>query len=334
MYVKPPTMKQINAAKKDWRGISLFAGCGGSSTGHKMAGIDILLANEFVDQARESYEANHPTTKVVPLDIRRIDPKKILQFTGLGVGELDLLDGSPQCFLAGTLITTDRGLVPIEEVTVNDKVLTHKQRMKPVTELLPKIYQGPLYKIKAHGSFVEATDEHPIYARLNKGGKINRNLQAPKWVAAEDMTTDHYVGIPTRYTPRPYVWEGVPRMFYHRGTGTYETFENINTLPVDSPDFWWIVGRWLGDGWIRFVENEEGIGKSRKKPRHSTFICCDSTDNDRELAEITTRLDRIGFKYNVRKHRIGITCESGGKELATFFRQFGKGATNKEIPAA
>lgn len=98
MYVKPPSMKEINAKEKLFRGVSLFAGCGGSSTGHKMAGVNILIANEFVDIARETYEENHPGTKVIGTDIRRIDPKKMLQYMGLKRGELDLLDGSPPCF--------------------------------------------------------------------------------------------------------------------------------------------------------------------------------------------------------------------------------------------
>lgn len=109
MYVKPPSMKEINAKEKLFRGVSLFAGCGGSSTGHKMAGVNILIANEFVDIARETYEENHPGTKVIGTDIRRIDPKKMLQYMGLQRGELDLLDGSPPCKGFSTAGVAEKG---------------------------------------------------------------------------------------------------------------------------------------------------------------------------------------------------------------------------------
>jgi site-specific DNA-cytosine methylase len=56
-------MKQIRKIPKDFTSIGTFSGCGGSSTGFKMAGFDVLLANEFVDIARETYELNHADTE-------------------------------------------------------------------------------------------------------------------------------------------------------------------------------------------------------------------------------------------------------------------------------
>jgi len=77
--------------------VSTFAGCGGSSTGYKMAGAEVLAAVEWDDHAVECYRLNHPTTKVFHGDIAKVDPEAILNATGLDVGELDLLDGSPPC---------------------------------------------------------------------------------------------------------------------------------------------------------------------------------------------------------------------------------------------
>ena len=34
------------------KGISLFSGCGGSGLGYKLAGVDIVYANEFVKRIR------------------------------------------------------------------------------------------------------------------------------------------------------------------------------------------------------------------------------------------------------------------------------------------
>lgn len=48
-----PSMADISALP--WNGfnaISTFSGCGGSSTGYRMAGFKVLWASEFIDAAR------------------------------------------------------------------------------------------------------------------------------------------------------------------------------------------------------------------------------------------------------------------------------------------
>jgi len=92
-----PTMAKINAIKKDYTAASFFAGGGGSSCGYKLAGFDMRLSNEFVPAAQDTYLANHPKTILLPDDVRTITPKRVLSETGLSVGDLDLLDGSPPC---------------------------------------------------------------------------------------------------------------------------------------------------------------------------------------------------------------------------------------------
>lgn len=77
--------------------VSLFAGCGGSSTGYRLAGGNVLAINEFVEEAYESYHANYPQTHIFTNDIRELSGDEILQTLNLKKGELDILDGSPPC---------------------------------------------------------------------------------------------------------------------------------------------------------------------------------------------------------------------------------------------
>lgn len=94
-----PSMEQIRSMP--WNGfnaISTFSGCGGSSTGYRMAGFKILWASEFIDAARESYAANKaPYTILDGRDIRQVQATDILQAINMKPGELDLFDGSPPC---------------------------------------------------------------------------------------------------------------------------------------------------------------------------------------------------------------------------------------------
>lgn len=69
------------------------------------------------------------------------------------------------CFRAGTLIKTKRGEIPIEQVRLGDKVLTHKLRWKKVTHLFKNQYEGDLYGF--NGNKPSATTNHPMLVDLD-----------------------------------------------------------------------------------------------------------------------------------------------------------------------
>jgi DNA (cytosine-5)-methyltransferase 1 len=84
--------------------VSTFAGGGGSSTGYRSAGGNVLAINEFIPEAVRTYFENFPDTFVDHGDIRKITRRNGKQgvldwFDQFGVkeNELDILDGSPPC---------------------------------------------------------------------------------------------------------------------------------------------------------------------------------------------------------------------------------------------
>ena len=101
-----PSMEEVESVESNGLScMSTFSGCGGSSLGYRMAGFNVMWANEFVGEARKTYLKNSPNTIVSGDDVRKLDPLSVLSELGIGVGELDLLDGSPPCCsfsLAGT----------------------------------------------------------------------------------------------------------------------------------------------------------------------------------------------------------------------------------------
>jgi len=98
MY-KSYTLKDVHDASSQnkFNVISTFAGGGGSSTGYRLAGGKILCVNEFVEEAQKTYHENYPDTPILPGDIKELTGKDFLDVAGIGVGELDILDGSPPC---------------------------------------------------------------------------------------------------------------------------------------------------------------------------------------------------------------------------------------------
>lgn len=93
-----------------FRYISTFAGCGGSSLGYKWAGGRGLAAIEFDANAVATYRANFPDTPVIDRDIAKVTAEELMQVAKIGVGQLDILDGSPPCqgfSTAGKRVITD-----------------------------------------------------------------------------------------------------------------------------------------------------------------------------------------------------------------------------------
>lgn len=74
--------------------IDLFAGVGGLSLGFKMAGFDIVLANEFDESIAKSYKYNHPETEVIVEDITKISHKDV--FTNFKE-KIEVVIGGPPC---------------------------------------------------------------------------------------------------------------------------------------------------------------------------------------------------------------------------------------------
>jgi len=94
-----PLMAEI-AALRGTNGlvaISTFSGCGGSCLGLEWAGYDVRWASEFIPAAAEVYRLNHPGVVLDTRDIRQVTGADIRAASGIGDGEIDLLEGSPPC---------------------------------------------------------------------------------------------------------------------------------------------------------------------------------------------------------------------------------------------
>jgi DNA (cytosine-5)-methyltransferase 1 len=81
---------------KEYTVISIFAGCGGSSLGYKLAGLKELLAIDFDKNAVETFRLNFDCP-IWNRDIKGVLVEEILSFIKLKPGDLDILDGSPPC---------------------------------------------------------------------------------------------------------------------------------------------------------------------------------------------------------------------------------------------
>jgi hypothetical protein len=104
------------------------------------------------------------------------------------------------CFPEGTPILTDRGLVDIENIRINDNVLTHSGRLRPVTDTIKHLHSGDFVKIDTYGNYepIICTPNHPLRTYIAE-------TQEYEWVKAEDITKDHYLVMPRVKTSTPVI---------------------------------------------------------------------------------------------------------------------------------
>ena len=82
--------------------------------------------------------------------------------------------GCPFCFVPGTNVLTDKGNIPIENIQINDKVIsfnntTYNTELKNVDQLHKNMYNGDMIVIEIDDNhIIKCTPNHLIYT-LNRG---------------------------------------------------------------------------------------------------------------------------------------------------------------------
>jgi len=69
------------------------------------------------------------------------------------------------CLLPDTYLHSNPGIKKIKDISVGDKVFTHKGRLKKVEQIHTRHYKGPIYDIKPYNfrMGLKTTSEHPFY---------------------------------------------------------------------------------------------------------------------------------------------------------------------------
>jgi hypothetical protein len=79
----------------------------------------------------------------------------------------------PNCHPAGTMVTTTRGEIPIEQINPGDMVLSHDGTVNMVRTKWAQRYSGVMIKIESDDRELVATPEHPI---LTSEGWVSSKL--------------------------------------------------------------------------------------------------------------------------------------------------------------
>lgn len=299
---------------------TLFSGIGAQEAGLKRLGVDFEMVGmcEIDKYAIKSYEGiNGPTHNYG--DISKIDR---LDYT-------DLLVYSSPCFPRGSMVLTDGGYKDIADIQVGDKVLTHLGNWKPVIRTMNNGMKKTVGITTFGSPTIFCTPNHLFYVRqmsrkyptyYDMTGKRKRGcvrvFSEPTWVEAKSLTKSSYVGSKVITEEKDFVWNGVT---YHWSDGRSDRYKCELGAFLQNEDFWWLVGRWVADGWCRY---------DNKNEPNVCILCCAKS----ELEEIEPVLTKLGFSFTKVEERTVFKFQMPSKELATFMAQFGRYAYGKFIP--
>ena len=128
-----PAQMELNLSKdrKHYRFIDVFAGIGGFRFGFEPEGGQCVWSCEINPYSRKTYSHNHNEREedIFP-DVRKAGPSD--------VPDHDILIAGFACFAKDTMVLTEHGYMPIQNIHPGTLVLTHKGRWRPVTNTMSR----------------------------------------------------------------------------------------------------------------------------------------------------------------------------------------------------
>lgn len=273
--------------------------------------FEVVGISEIEKNALKAYEAIHGHCPNYG-DISKINWEEVPDF--------DLFTYSFPCFTKGTLVLTEQGFKNIEDITNNDSVITHTNQFRKVVSPMCKKYKGLLYKINAM-PFDEliCTPEHPFYIRKlskvwdNSKRVYNRVFTKPQWICAKELDKTCYVGVAINQKNELPKWDGV----IDNRWGHNKKVNNLTEL-FENTSFWYLMGRYVGDGW----KKQSNIG-------NGIIICCGGRNEDKLIKSF----EDTGFKPTICNEKTVRKYIISSNELNEFVNRYGYYAHGKKVDA-
>ena len=302
---------------KECRYIELFAGVGGFHVGLDRADKDFfkcVMANQWEPGAKDQFAADiyrkrFPNDLLINDDVNNIKGDDY---------DVDLLMGGFPCLSGNTLVLTSDGYKYITEVKEGDMVLGHDNQYHKVNKFMNQGIKQT-YKIKASGfDTIEATGNHRFLVRekIQRSTRVKgkpvyiKSFSQPEWKSVDDLKDcykDYYMGSAINQNSIIPEWRGLT---INKNQFVSETHCNLD---MTDENLWYIVGRFLGDGWLN-----KQTKKGNLRYRYKGIIICCAKD------EIDEFISKISDKYNctIVEERTVYKLHFSNIELAHFCEQF------------
>lgn len=236
-----------------------------------------------------------------------------------GVGHV----GNPVCIVGDTPIYSNSDVIPISQIPVGERVLTHTGKYQKVLHVYKRKYNGKMYRFRIQNlGTITLTPEHHILglrmAHLDRRYSKYREFK-PDWCMAEELAKGDVILFPILKGIKDVstLKFDIPKMKY-----------DFKSKPIPekiklSDAFLKLVGYYLAEGYCR-TDKCKGMVGFVFGNREEKFV--------REVIGIMGNLFDVGVSKIVEKNN-SINLFFYSAPLARFFsKHFGKGAIDKHLP--
>lgn len=193
----------------------------------------------------------------------------------------------------GTLVFTDRGYVPIQDLTMQDHVLDHKGTYKKIQKISVK--ESKTYLMKGSHYGLEHSSLYLYDTFMYSKNKI-----------------EYSVPCMFEYIPIP-----------------YRCIENKREKPMPflNEKFFYFLGMWVNKGWVSiFQRKNRPIGNY-----HARINICDSTNREKNMIEAIDNI--VDNYYVHRQNNNTRICFNSTVLAKWLKENFGEKAENRTIPS-
>ena len=234
------------------------------------------------------------------------------------------------CLPEGEKVRTQRGLVSVQDVQENDKLLTKDGKLVNIVhKMRRKVKNEKIVTFRPSNTCRKTTFtwNHPILSSINTQLK-RKHDEKRYWDFnfrknnAEDVNVKDWLVVSNTYFLKELTEEEIIKK--------WDEFKGLTRIdykikcPLLSEDFWWYCGMWLAEGWI-----------SKDKFGNLTVHTCHNiseTDFIKKITNLASNVFNISATTRILEKNNAIVCGISSKELSTFMiNNFGKYAKNKHI---
>ena len=223
-----------------------------------------------------------------------------------------------------TLVLTRRGYVCAKEVSDTDIVLGLDNMFHQVESIERIEYSGSAISMRGMSvdSFICLPDTeiitkerylkyNPVSKHMNRAFKKESSL-----ICASSINRDYFPGLLINMNDTLPVWNGTEYNQY----GHHRILDKLSDK-FTNPHFWYIMGRYVGDGWQR--KNYQSGGSYRG----GIVICC----VDKDIDSLIEAIEKCRYTYTKTKERTTYRVSIYSIELYEFVERYGHGASGKTI---
>jgi intein/homing endonuclease len=176
------------------------------------------------------------------------------------------------CFIGDQLVNTNRGLLPISDLSLSDYVLNSSGKYVLPVALTKRAYRGNLYTIYSKGHFaqIQCTEDHRFLVEKDS---------IVQWVSAKNLDRDCRLLTPlineVKSVSSLNLWSQVNDFYFRKSK-----LKGISKEPLYiSPDLCFFCGLWLAEGHVSaggrvgftFNSNEQTLAKFVSNFVHKQF---------------------------------------------------------------